>query len=283
MPTYPTPAPIDLVIAWQVGGIRLIASDRADAVVSVAPTDPQREADRRGAEQTTIEFDGTCLRITGPKPRLSIIGPTESVDLEVHLPTGSRVTVKQALGALTTRGRLGATHATCSMGPVDIDETGDLLLRAGHGGPTIGHVRGSAEITADHGAIRVGTIDGDALLKASHGAVTIDETGGDAELRLSFGDVEIARARAGVTAKTAYGAIRLGEVSAGSIDLESAMGAIVVHVREGVAAWLDLETKAREGRVRNALDRDARPAPGEPTVSVRARARMGDIVIERAR
>ncbi len=281
MPTYPAPAPIDLVIAWQVGAIRLIASDRADAIVTVAPTNPDREADRRGAEQTTIEFDGACLRVTGPKPRLSIIGPTESVDLEVLLPATSRVTVKQAVGALTATGRLGATRATCSMGPVDLESTGELFIRAGLGGATVGRAHGGAEITADHGAIRVGTIDGDALLKASHGSVTLAEVGGELEARLSYGDLEIGRALAGVTAKTAYGSVRIDEVSAGSIDLQSGLGAVAVGVREGVAAWLDLASK--EGRVRNALEGDAGPVVDQPTVSVRARTRFGDVVIERAR
>jgi hypothetical protein len=281
MPTYSTPTPIDLAINLQVGAIEVFASERADTVVTVSPTNPTKAIDRRGAEETKVDFDGQRVTITGPRPRISWIGPTESVDVKVELPTGSRFTAEIAVGGLHTEGRLGATRIKASMGPVDVDATGDLWLRAGHGNATLGTAEGGIEITADHGQIRVGTVTGDAVLKASHGTIMIGESGGDLDAKLSYGDLEIAKALASVAAKTAYGSIQLREVSSGSIQVESGYGQVTIGVRPGVPAWLDLSSK--EGHVRNQLDGEGAPDASEQTVAVRARTQYGDITIQRAR
>lgn len=281
MPIYNTPGPIDLAINLQVGAIDVFASDRADTVVTVSPTNPEKAVDRRGAEETTVDVDGQRLTVTGPRPRLSWIGPTESVDVKVELPAGSRLAAEIAVGGLRTVGRLGATRIKSSLGPVEVDTTGDLWLRASHGNATVGTAEGGVEITADHGQIRIGTVTGDAILKASHGTIQVGESGGDLEAKLSYGDLEITKARASVAAKTAYGSIQLAEVSSGSIQVESGFGQVTIGVRPGVAAWLDLSSKS--GHVRNELDGDGAPDASEQTVEVRARTQHGNINIQRAR
>jgi hypothetical protein len=281
MPTFATPTPIDLAINLPVGAIEVFASDRADTIVTVSPTNPAKAVDRRGADETKVDFDGQRLTITGPKPRVSWIGPTESVDVRIDLPEGSRLTAECSVGNIRAVGRLGATRIKASTGAIDVDDTGDLWVRAPHGNTTVGTADGDIEITADHGQIRVGTVTGDAILKASHGSITIGESGGDVDAKLSYGDLEIARALASVAAKTAYGSIDVREVSSGSIQAESGYGRVTIGVRPGVPAWLDLSSK--EGRVRNDLDGDHAPAESEQTVSVRARTQFGDITIQRAR
>lgn len=280
MPTFETPAPIDLAITVSVGAIEIIAGDRGDTVVTVSPTTPSKSVDRRGAEGTAVDFDGRRLTITTPRPRFSVIGPSESVDVKVEVPTGSRLTADISVGALRTVGRLGATRIKNSTGPVELDGTGDLWLRAGHGTATVNNADGAIEITADHGQIRIGTVGGDAILKASHGSITVGESDGDLEAKLSYGDLEITRARASVSAKTAYGSIRVREVSSGSIQVESGYGQVTIGVRPGIPAWLDLSSK--DGHVRNQLDDHRAPDESEQTVAVRARTQYGDIAIQRA-
>lgn len=281
MPTYNTPAPIDLAINLQVGAIEVFAGDRADTVVTVSATNPAKAVDRRGAEETKVDFDGQRVTIVGPRPRISWFGPTESVDVKVELPAGSRLTAEIAAGSLRTVGSLGATRIKSSTGPVDIDTTGDLWLRASHGNATLGTADGGIDITADHGQIRVGTVTGDAILKASHGTIMVGESGGDLDAKLSYGDLEIKKSLASVSAKTAYGSIDLREVSSGSIQVESGYGQVTIGVRPGVPAWLDLSSK--DGHVRNQLDGDRAPGTSEQTVAVRARTQYGDITIHRAR
>ena len=283
MPTYNTPTPIDLAINLPVGAIEVFAGDRADTVVTVSPTNPAKAVDRRGAEETKVEFDGRRVTITGTRPRISWLGfgPTESVDVKVELPTGSRFTAEIAVGSVRTVGRLGATRIKCSMGAVDVDTTGDLWLRASHGNATVGIAEGGIEITADYGQIRVGTVTGDAILKASYGTILVGESGGDLDARLSYGDLEITKALASVSAKTAYGDIQLREVSSGSIGVESGFGQVTIGVQPDVPAWLDLSSKY--GHVRNQLDGGRAPDPTEQTVAVRARTQGGDITVQRAR
>ena len=281
MPTYTTPTPIDVAIHLPVGAIEVIAGDRTDTVVTVTPTNPAKPVDRRGAEETTVDFAAGVLTITGPKPRFSFIGPSESVDVRVEVPAGSRLTAEGSMGGVHTVGRLGATRIKCSMGPVDVESTGDLWLRAGHGNATVGTADGSVEITADHGQIRIGTVTGDAVLKASHGSVQIGESGADVDARLSYGDLEITRALGSVTTKTSYGSIQLHEISSGSVQVESGYGQITLGVRDGVPAWLDLSSKS--GHVRNQLEGNRAPDESEQSVAIRARTQAGNITVQRAR
>ncbi len=280
MPTYDTPNPIDLAIDVRVGSIEIFAGDRADTVVTISATNPGRSNDDRGARDTNVDFDGQRLTITGPRPRLNWLGPSESIDVKVELPAGSRLTAENAVGSLRTVGRLGATRIKNSLGTVEVDSTGDLWLKTSHGNANLGTASGEVEITADRGQIRIGTVTGNAILKSSHGSIQVEESGGDVEVKLSYGDLEITRARGSVSAKTAKGSLRIGEISSGSIELESGMGQITVGVRTGTATWLDLA--AKHGRVRNQLDGAAAPDEAEQSVAVRARTQFGDIRIQRA-
>jgi hypothetical protein len=281
MPTYNTPGPIDLAINLQVGRIEVIASDRIDTVVTVSPSS-SKDIDRRGVDQTKVTFDSDRLSVIGPKPRISWIGPgaTESVDIKVELPTGSRVTAEIAVGPVKTVGRFGATRIKGATGAVDLEATDDLWIRAAHGSVTVGTIGGGVDVVAAYGSIRIGSVAGDALLKASYGGIQVGQAGGDLEAKLSYGDLEIEKALASVTAKTAFGAILLDEVSSGSIQVESGFGQITIGVRPGVPAWLDLSSK--DGRVRNELASEATPSSTEQTVAVRARTQSGDITVQRA-
>ncbi|MEO7722366.1 MAG: DUF4097 family beta strand repeat-containing protein [Pseudolysinimonas sp.] len=278
MPTFSTSSPIDVAIKLPVGAIDIVASDRDDTVVTVSPTHPGKAVDVRGADETKVVFDGQRLTITGPRPRFSFVGPFESIDVKVELPTGSRLTAENSAGPVRSSGRLGATRIKSSM--VDLDGTGDLSVRAMNGNVTVGTADGDVDITADHGQIRLGTVTGDATLKASHGSIQIGEAAGDLDAKLAYGDLMIAKSLASVAAKTAYGSIELVEAAAGEIQLETGYGPITIGVRADVPAWLDLSSA--NGRVRNELDGDRAPEASEQTVAVRARTQYGDITIRRS-
>jgi hypothetical protein len=279
MPTYSTPNPIDLAINLQVGRIEVIASDRVDTVVTVTASS-SKQNDRAAVNETRVTFDDQRLTIIGPKPKLSWLGPSagDSVDIKVELPTGSRLTAENG-GPVKTVGRFGATRIKGALGGLDLEATGDLWLRAAHGGVKVGAVEGNLDIVASYGSIRVGTVAGDAILRASYGGIQVDEAGGDLDAKLSYGDLEITRALGSVTAKTAFGGIQLDEVSSGSIHADSGFGQVTVGVRAGVPAWLDLWSKT--GRVNNLLAADAAPEASEQSVALRVRAN-GDITVKRA-
>lgn len=280
MPTYTTPTPIDLAIKLPAGGVEVVAGNRADTVVEVSASNPNKAVDRRGAADTRVDFDGQRITVSGPRPRISWFGPNESVDVKVELPTGSRLTVEIAAGSVRTIGSLGATRIRSSTGHVEVDTTADLWLRVANGNAAVNTARGGIEITADHGQIRIGTVTGDAILKSSLGSIRVGESGGDLDAKLSYGDLEITTVLASVTAKTAYGNIELHEVSRGAVQVESGFGQVSIGVRPGITAWLDLSSE--NGHVRNGLAGDTAPDPAEQTVAVRARTHYGDISIQRA-
>ncbi len=277
MPEFATPTPIDLAIDLQVGSIEVVAAERVDTIVTVTPTNPSKAVDRRGAENTKVEFDGERLTVIGSKARISFFGPTESVEVKVELPQGSRFTAELAAGSLRTLGDLGAVRIKSSTGPVEVDSAEDLWVRAGHGNATVGTALGNIDITADHGQIRVGTVVGAATLKASHGSIMLRESGTDLDAKLSYGDLDIERSLGAVTAKTAYGSITLHEVCTGAVQVETGYGQITVGVQRGVPAWLDLSSK--DGHVRNELIPEGAPDETEESVTIRARTRYGDIAI----
>ncbi|OZC81535.1 hypothetical protein CH274_10365 [Rhodococcus sp. 06-418-5] len=277
MPEFATPTPIDLAIDLQVGSIDVVATERADTVVTVTPTNPSKAVDRKGAENTKVDFDGERLTVIGPKARISFFGPTESVEVKVELPQGSRLTAEVAAGGLRTVGDLGAVRIKSAMGPVEVGSAEDLWVRAGHGNATVSTALGNIDITADHGQIRLGTVVGDAVLKASHGSIMVRESGTELDAKLSYGDLDVEKSLGGVSAKTAYGSITLHEVTSGAIQVESGYGQVTVGVRRGVPAWLDLSSK--DGHVRNELTPEGAPDETEESVTIRARTRYGDIAV----
>ncbi len=69
-----------------------------------------------------------------------------------------------------------------------------------------------------------------------------------------------------MTATTAHGTLRVGDVARGSVQLETATGAIEVGIRQGTAAWLDVSSGS--GQVRNTLTTsDAPERPRTPSTS----------------
>ncbi|MFD7463947.1 DUF4097 family beta strand repeat-containing protein [Streptomyces tendae] len=279
MPSFDTPRPIAVNAHVGAGSIRFSASDRSDTVVEVRPGDPGRDKDVRAAEQTEVSYASGVLTISTKERRF--IGPTGAVEVTVELPAGSRVDTVGSWTQVLGEGRLGEVRVKTPGGDVRLDTTGPLELNASHGSVTVDRVEGSAEITTSSGSVRVGAVEGPAVLKNSHGSTTVGVALADLRVKNANGDINVARAEASLTATTAHGTLRVDEVVRGEIRLETSYGAIEVGVREGTAAWLDVQSSG--GLVRNTLTASASPAQTEETVKVHARTRYGNIDVRRAK
>lgn len=279
MPSFDTPEPISVTARVEAGSIQFTAGDRLDTVVEVRPRDPKRDLDVRTADQTEVTYTGGVLTIRTPKSNL--LGRTGTVDLTVELPTGSRIDTTGAWTQVVGEGRLGEVRVKTSSGDVRLDTTGPLKLTASHGSITVDRIEGTAEITTSSGSLRVGVVDGPAVLKNSHGTTTVGAATGELRVSGANGDIEIRRAEGPVTATTAHGTLRVGEVTRGTVQLETSYGAIEVGVREGTAAWLDVNSG--HGQVRNSLTASETPGEAEDTVKIRARTRYGNIDVRRAK
>jgi hypothetical protein len=281
MPIFQTPEPISATVELGFGDIRIEASERDDTLVEVRASDPANKSAVAAAEQTRVEYVGGRLLVRAPKgwrqwaPRRG----GDSIDVRIDLPVGSQVWGEAGVATLRCSGRIGECRFGTGVGDIQLDVVGPVELKTGVGDVTIGQVVGRAQVTAGSGGVDIGGIDGTAVVRNGNGDTWIGEVGGDARVNAANGKISIDRARASVAAKTASGDVRIGEVARGAIVAQSAFGTVEVGVMDGVAAWLDLDTKF--GNVRNDLDQAERPEPGEDAVEVHARTSYGDITIHR--
>jgi hypothetical protein len=282
MPTFETPEPISVTVEIGVGDIRIVASERTDTTVEVRPSDAAKKADVAAAEQTRVEYSGGRLLVKGPKGwrRYSFRGPGESIDLQIELPAGSHVRAQAGVATLRCSGPLGECRYQGGVGDVRVEHAGPVVIKTGAGDITVDRALGHAEVTTGSGALHIGTADGSAVVKNSNGDTWIGEVTGDLRVNAANGRISVDHAHAAVAAKTANGNVRLGEVARGEVLAQTAFGTLEVGVRDGVAAWLDLNT--RFGNVHNDLDVAGQPQSGEDTVEVRARTSYGDITVRRS-
>jgi hypothetical protein len=282
MPTFDTPQPISVTVDLGVGDLRIVASDRTDTIVEVRPSDPAKKADVTAAEQTRVEYAGGRLLIKAPKNwrQYTFRGGGESVDVQVELPAGSQLQGETGVAALRCQGRLGECRYKTGVGDIQLDRAGAVQLRTGVGDITVERAGGDAELTTGSGSLRLDGIDGTAVVKNSNGDTWIGRVTGDLRVNAANGRISVDQASGAVAAKSANGDVRLGEVAHGAVLAQTAFGKVEIGIRDGVAAWLDLNT--RFGTVRNDLDTADRPAAGEEAVEVRARTSFGDITIHRS-
>jgi Putative adhesin len=281
MPSFDSPEPISVTLEIGVGEIRINATERADTVVDVRPRDPARPADVAAAEQTSVTFTDGRLRIKAPKSwHQHLRRGAESIEVEIALPAGSDVRATAAIADICGAGRLGECRLQTGVGNIELEQAGPLEVSCGHGDISVGRVLTHAELSTASGEIRLTTIDGTGMIKNSNGGVRIGSITGDLRVTAANGDITVEQAGAGVSAKTARGDIRLGEVTRGAMIVKSGYGKLDVGVRDGVPAWLELQTAF--GRVDNHLDASEAPEPAEDAVEVRASTAFGDITVRRA-
>jgi len=292
MPTFGTPAPISVSLDIGAGSVEIIASDRADTVVEVRPTNPAKKIDVGAAEQTRVSYSERTLTVKAPKNWRQYVVWSEcgSVDVKIELPSGSQLRGEVGVGLalvgptagseLRGTGILGECMFKVGAGDIRLSQAGPLQLRTGAGDITVERSIGQSEIATASGAVHVSRTEGATVIKNSNGDIWVGEATADLRVTTANGKISVALARADVEAKTANGSIQIDEVMDGTVSARTATGKVEVGVRRGVAALLDLETGW--GKVLNGLEASGAPRPGQPSVEVRARTGFGDIRVFRA-
>jgi DUF4097 and DUF4098 domain-containing protein YvlB len=285
---FNTPSPIAVALDLYVADVRFAVSDRTDTIVEVRPSDPNKAADIKAVENTRVEYDDAtrALSIVSRKPRSRFVNFSskrpESIDVVIQLPTDSDVRGEADLGDFQADGALGTVVLKTDLGAVRLAETGPLNLRGGVGGITVEGVSGSAEVHSGSGDIQIGVVDGTADVSTGNGKVRVGVVTGPANIKATNGSVSVDRALTDITAASSNGEARIGEVVRGKVSATSKNGSVEVGVREGSAAWLELNTAV--GRVYNELASADAPAADEPVdkVEVHASTKLGDVTIRRA-
>lgn len=275
MPTFSTPGPVTAVVEVAGAQVRVNASDRTDTVVLVEPLDATSQNDLRVAEKTTVDFSGGTLtvktRTAGAK--------TGSVAITIDLPTGSDLAPSLAYSSVQVDGSIGHCEVSLGSGRIQLDRVAGLRASLAAGELAVDHVAGRADIEGGSAGVRIGAVEGGVKLTGSSGHVWIGDTAGPVDLTNSTGGVDIDRAGGDVTAMTGGRAvIRIGRMTSGHAYLTNASGNIEVGIGEGSAVRLE-RAETTFGSVRNSVPSQAEAGP---VVTVDARTRRGDIIVQPA-
>ena len=286
--TFHTPSPITVELDLYVADVRFAASDRADTVVEVRPSDPHKAADVKAAENTRVEYDEAAgtLTVVTRKPRSRFVNFSvkrpESIDLVIELPAESDIHGEAEIGDFQSAGVLGAVRLKTGLGAVRLAQTGPLNVRNGVGETSVEDVSGAAQVSSGSGTIWLGAVDGTADVSNDNGKVRIGVVTGPATVKSANGVVSVDRALSDITAAASNGEVRIGEVTRGKVSATSKNGSVEVGVRQGSAAWLELNTAV--GKVYNELDAAPEPEAAEPVdkVEIHAGTKLGNVTIRRA-
>jgi hypothetical protein len=277
MPTFETPAPVQVVLSLVCGQVRVVADDRSVTTVEAYPRDSDDRDDVRTADQLHIDYADGRLHVNTPEPG----GSGGAVVVLIAVPTGSSLHGRGMVADFLGTGELGECRLSTGLGHITLHRTGPLQLAAALGDITVDRAAGAVEATADRGDVRLGLVEGGATVSArGEGDVTVDEVRGAARLYAERGAVRLGRGHTDVEARTIHGDIDVGEVRRGSVLAATTFGSVRVGVAETSEARLSLDAAA--GTVSTALSLLATRERAEEVVFVQARTVIGDVVVERS-
>jgi DUF4097 and DUF4098 domain-containing protein YvlB len=276
MPRFATPGPITATVQVAGAQVRVAATDRTDTVVLVEPINEASRSDVKVADRTKVDFVGGRLSV-----KTTVSGDKNgSVAITIDLPAGSGLIAYLAHSELHADGSLGECELHTAEGRVELDRIDALQANIAAGEVEIGHIAGAANIEGSAVAARIGEVTGSVKLSSSGGQTWIGHASNDLDLSSGNGGFDIDRADGSVTAKTGDGAIRIGRLTRGRAELSNRSGNIEVGISEGTTARVDADSKRR--KVRNSVPAQEYPDPSEKLVTVYARTRHGDVIIQPA-
>lgn len=276
MPTFDTPGPIAATVVVAGAQVRVTASDRTDTVVLVEPIDKASKKDVKVASKTKVDLAGRQLSV-----KTTVSGDKNgSAVITIDLPAGSSLVAYLAHSSVHADGSFGECELHMASGRVQLDRINALQANITAGEVTIGHISERANIDGATFAMRISEVKGPVTLSRSGGQTWIGHASADLDLSSGSGGFDIGRADGGVTAKTGDGAIRIGRLTRGQAELLNGSGDIEVGISEGSAARVDANSE--RGAVRNSVPTQESPDTSDNNVTIHARTRHGDIIIQRA-
>ena len=276
MATFATPEPIAATVEVAGARVRVTASNRTDTMVLVEPVNEASRSDAKVASKTKVDFARGQLSVKTTTPG----DKSGSVAITIDLPTESSLVAHLAHSSVHVDGSVGECELHMASGQVQLDRIDALQANISAGEVTIGHIGGRADIGGGAFAVRIGEVEGTVGIASSGGRAWIGHASADLDLSSGSGGFDIDRADGSVTATTASGAIRIGRLTRGQAKLMNGSGNIEVGIGEGTAAQVDANSE--KGSVRNSVPSQESPGTFDDKVTVHARTRRGDIIIQRA-
>lgn len=267
--------PVRVEIANHSGGVVVEAGPAGTVEVGAASP-----AGRELLDRVEIVLDGDVLRVSAPRGRRRWFGSSEDVSFRVVVPERSAVSAESESGELTLRGVLGDLDLRTASGQVRTDSAAVVRATSASGDVRIGVVAGDCRVSTASGDVEVAGCGGRFQVQAASGDVRVGTVTGALEVSTASGGLVAAEVGGDVRARTMSGDIRIRHAGGSQVQVTSASGDLEIGVPEGVAAWLDLTSAS--GEVASELPDVGEPAPGSPTVEIRAATASGDIRIHRA-
>ncbi|GAA3709198.1 DUF4097 family beta strand repeat-containing protein [Zhihengliuella alba] len=248
---YPAQGPVEAAINLQMAELVITADDVDEITVDVAPTQADRAADVRSAENTEVSFADGRLSIVQRRENLisTWVNKGWFIDVHVRVPRRSRLDVRSAYGNIRVLGLIGPSTLVTAYGDIAAGDVAELEAKTSHGEIAVERASGTSRLSAS--SVRVGEVYGDTTAKASHGNVSLGMVMGEAQAVSGYGNIDVRTLMGRLQARSAHGRIRIDDAVHGAAGLDVGYGDIEVGIREGSLTWLDLDSK--QGAVRNEL------------------------------
>jgi DUF4097 and DUF4098 domain-containing protein YvlB len=250
--TYAASGAIDAAINLAMGELVVTADDVDEVTVEITPTQSDRPADVRAAENTAVDFADDRLTITQKRGNLlsTLVNKSWSIDVHVRVPRRSRFNVKSSYGNVRIRGPIGRSSLATSYGDITAGDVAELTAKTSYGEVRLDRVSGTTALTGT--SLLIGEVYGDATVKSSHGNVAVGLVAGQLAAASGYGNIDVRTVMGDLEARAGHGKVLVSDAVSGTAQLETSYGDIEVGIRQGTLTWLDLDAKG--GTVRNELN-----------------------------
>lgn len=238
--TYALNSGARVEIEQQSGNMRIVGWDQAEVRLRATTVDDSNVADRirvdSGAHRLAIE-------VLSPGSWFAFGRSATGVDLELMVPTGTRlgletgsgdiwventfgpVSVEAGSGNLTLTG-VGAVSGETGSGDVRLNRVdGVVRLETGSGNATLNEVRGAVDLEVGSGDLVLRAIAGSVKAETGSGNLLLAEVEGQIELETGSGDLRVSRVRSPrLHVSTGGGNLTLEQIDAAAVTVESGHG-----------------------------------------------------------
>lgn len=166
----------ELVLSTGAGRVEVVAVDRADVLVTVAPVTAGDESAARLVGRAAVQavvLPAGSVEVWVPRGAGSAGG---AVLVRALVPVGSAVQVHTTGATVCARGELGHLFAVTAGGSVDVDRAVGVAVRTSGGAVRVGRVA-EVDVQTVSGAVRIDQVTAWATVSTVDGAVAVHGAG----------------------------------------------------------------------------------------------------------
>jgi len=266
---FETPEPINLYVEIGKGRVRIHAT--ATATTDVEVRGPE-------ADEVEVALDGNDLRVIGPKRGGGIFGKDHDLDVEVTLPTDSRLSVKTGSADIEVDGQVGDSRVKTGSGDVTCDTfSGAASIDTGSGDVEVAEAHAELRVKSGSGDVSVGTCVKELNVSTGSGDVEVGTANARTVVKTGSGDLKVVTANDDVSLSTGSGDLTVGTARRGRVSAKGASSDVRIGIPAGTPVWADINTVT--GKVRSNIESVGAPQEGQDHIELEARTVSGDIVL----